>query len=194
MIASNEEPLRSRDSLNFLVVKPEPSVTPLINDAFRQQVGGEKSRAELPGCRWSVRARKPYTAVTHAEHRPKAHQAHLEWPPSRLVDWAQKTGRFSAQLFQQILDRYPHPEMGYRSCLGLLRLGEKYGPKRLESACERALVTGATTYKSVKSICRTRWTHSRAHRHRIRRGPPGMTTFAALVTTNRRRRCCINQP
>ena len=99
-----------------------------------------------------VRARKPYTAVTHAEHRPKAHQAHLEWPPSRLVDWAQKTGQFSARLFQQILDRYPHPEMGYRSCLGLLRLGEKYGPKRLESACERALATGATTYKSVKSI------------------------------------------
>jgi len=99
-----------------------------------------------------VRAHKPYTAVTENEHRPKAHQAHLAWPPSRLIDWAQKTGQFSAQLFQQILERYPHPEMGYRSCLGLLRLGEKYGPKRLESACERALTTGATTYKSVKSI------------------------------------------
>jgi transposase len=99
-----------------------------------------------------VRARKPHTAVTENQYRPKAHQAHLQWPPSRLVDWAQKTGRFSAQLFQQILERYPHPEMGYRSCLGLLRLGEKYGPQRLESACERALATGATTYKSVKSI------------------------------------------
>ncbi len=71
---------------------------------------------------------------------------------SRLVDWARNTGRFAAQLFQHILDRYPHPEMGYRSCLGLLRLGEKYGPKRLEAACERALVTGAASYKSVKSI------------------------------------------
>jgi transposase len=99
-----------------------------------------------------VRARKPYTAVTLEEHRPKAHQACLQWPPSRLIDWAQKTGPFSAQLFRQILDRYPHPEMGYRSCLGLLRLGEKYGPKRLESACERALVVGAASYKSVKSI------------------------------------------
>jgi transposase len=99
-----------------------------------------------------VRARKPYTAVTLPEHRPKAHQAHLDWPPSRLIDWAGKTGRHSAQLFQQILERYPHPEMGYRACLGLLRLGEKYGPRRLESACERALVTGAATYKSVKSI------------------------------------------
>jgi len=99
-----------------------------------------------------VKAHKPHTAVTQNEHRPKAHQAHLEWPPSRLIDWAQKTGRFSAQLFQQMLDRYPHPEMGYRSCLGLLRLGEKYGTKRLEAACERALVTGAASYKSVKSI------------------------------------------
>lgn len=99
-----------------------------------------------------VRARKPNTAVTQNEHRPKAHQAHVQWPPSRLVEWARKTGLFTAQLFQQILDRYPHPEMGYRSCLGLLRLGEKYGPKRLESACERALITGAASYKSVKSI------------------------------------------
>ena len=99
-----------------------------------------------------TRALKPYTAVTENQHRPKAHQAHAEWPPSRLVEWAGKTGPFAAQLFQQILERYPHPEMGYRSCLGLLRLGEKYGAKRLESACERALATGATSYKSVKSI------------------------------------------
>jgi transposase len=69
-----------------------------------------------------------------------------------LVEWARKTGPFAAQLFQQILDRYPHPEMGYRACLGLQRLGEKYGPKRLESACERALLTGAANYPSVKSI------------------------------------------
>lgn len=99
-----------------------------------------------------VRARKPYTAVTENDHRPRAHQAHVQWPPSRLVDWARRTGPFSAQLFEQILERYPHPEMGYRSCLGLLRLGEKYSPKRLESACERALVTGAVSYKSVKSM------------------------------------------
>lgn len=99
-----------------------------------------------------LRARKPYTAVTTADHRPKAHQAHLEWPPSRLVTWAQTAGPFTGQLFQQIMERYPHPEMGYRSCLGLLRLGEKYSPARLEAASERALAAGAASYKSVKSI------------------------------------------
>jgi transposase len=99
-----------------------------------------------------LRARKAYTAVTTADHRPKAHQAHLEWPPSRLVAWAQTVGPFTARLFQQIMERYPHPEMGYRSCLGLLRLGEKYSMARLEAASERALAVGAASYKSVKSI------------------------------------------
>ncbi len=99
-----------------------------------------------------LRARKPYTAVTTADHRPKAHQAHLDWPPSRLVAWAQTAGPFTAQLFQQMMERYPHPEMGYRSCLGLLRLGENYSMARLEAACERALAVGAASYKSVKSI------------------------------------------
>jgi hypothetical protein len=96
-----------------------------------------------------VKAHKPHTAVTQNEHRPKAHQAHLQWPPSRLIDWAQKAGRFSAQLFQQMLDRYPHPEMGYRSCLGLLRLGEKYGTKRL--ANERWLPARPATRVSNRS-------------------------------------------
>ena len=99
-----------------------------------------------------LRARKPYTAVTTADHRPRAHRAHLEWPPSRLVSWAQTAGPFTAQLFQQTMERYPHPEMGYRSCLGMLRLGEKYSLARLEAACERALTVGAASYKSVKSI------------------------------------------
>jgi transposase len=46
----------------------------------------------------------------------------------------------------------PHPEQGYRSCLGLLRLGERYGKERLEAACARALRVKATSYRSVQSI------------------------------------------
>jgi hypothetical protein len=72
--------------------------------------------------------------------------------PRGLSIGHRRPGPFSAQLFRQLMDRFPHPEMGYRSCLGPLRLGEKYAPRRLESACERALVTGAANYKSVKSI------------------------------------------
>jgi transposase len=99
-----------------------------------------------------LRSRGRYQSVTQSGHRPKSHQEHLEWTPSRIVDWAAKTGRHTAQLVQRILDDKPHPEMGYRACLGLIRLAKHYGPARMEAAAERALATGAIGYRRVKSI------------------------------------------
>lgn len=90
--------------------------------------------------------------VTINEHRPHAHQAHLEWTPSRMVHWAQSIGPHTARLFERILADKPHPEMGYRSCLGLIRLASQYSSARMEAAAERALATGACRYQSVKSI------------------------------------------
>ena len=54
-----------------------------------------------------------------------------------------------------ILARRPHPEQGYRSCLGILRLGHAYSPARLEAACRRAQALEAFAYKSVQSILKT---------------------------------------
>jgi len=90
--------------------------------------------------------------TTEPSHRPKAHQKHLEWTPSRLIDWAAKTGPRTGQIVERILESRPHPEQGYRACLGLLRLGETYSPERLEAACGRALHIGGASYRSVKSI------------------------------------------
>jgi transposase len=98
------------------------------------------------------RSHEPYKATSLNEHRPKSHQEHLAWPPSRLVSWAQTVGPFTAQLFTLILESKPHPEMGYRSCLGILRLGKRYTNERLEAAAQRAVATGACSYQSVKSI------------------------------------------
>jgi len=81
--------------------------------------------------------------VTIAEHRPRSHQAHLEWTPSRMVHWAQTIGPHTARLFERIMNDKPHPEMGYRSCLGIIRLAGQYSPARMEAAAERALVMGA---------------------------------------------------
>src|SRR2546428_3654087 len=69
---------------------------------------------------------------------PKAHQRHLEWTPSRLIDWARTIGPQTAALVEAILADRPHPEQGYRSCLGILRLAKRYGPDRLEGADVRA--------------------------------------------------------
>jgi len=99
-----------------------------------------------------VRSRGRGNAITNNEHRPKSHQAHLEWPPSRMVQWAQKIGPFTAQLFERMMADKPHPEMGYRGCLGVIRLAGKYSHSRMEAAAERALLIGACRYRSIESI------------------------------------------
>jgi len=91
-----------------------------------------------------------FTTVT--AHMPKAHQKHLEWSPARLVGWARKIGPQTALLVEAILNDRPHPEQGYRSCLGLLRLGRLYGAERLEIACARSLTVRARSYRHVESI------------------------------------------
>ena len=99
-----------------------------------------------------VRGHGREQVFTQREHRPKSHQAHLEWTPSRMVHWAEQIGPHTAKLFAWILAEKPHPEMGYRSCLGIIRLAEDYSSTRMEAAADRAIRTGACRYKSVKSI------------------------------------------
>jgi transposase len=83
---------------------------------------------------------------------PKAHRAHLEWSPSRLVHWGATIGPDTETLVQQILESRPHPEQGYRSCLGLLRLAKRYGAERLNAACARAVAAGARSYRHVDTM------------------------------------------
>jgi len=98
------------------------------------------------------RVKFPGRHTTVSEHMPPAHQKYLEWSPERLTRWTQAIGPHTTQLVQAILDSRPHPEQAYRSCLGLLRLGSRYGEDRLEAACRRALPAGIHSYKGVKNI------------------------------------------
>ena len=66
--------------------------------------------------------------------------------------WANQTGPHTAALVERILATRRHPQQGYRSCLGILRLGKAYGADRLEAACQRALAIGGLSYKSIESI------------------------------------------
>jgi transposase len=90
--------------------------------------------------------------TTVAEHLPKAHQQHLEWSPSRILGWAERVGPHTRDLAAAILAERPHPEQGYRSCLGLVRLERRYGADRVEAACARALAAGARSYRHVDAI------------------------------------------
>jgi transposase len=91
-----------------------------------------------------------YTTVE--EHRPKSHQKHLEWTPSRIIQWARTIGPQCARLIEHIMNSRPHPEQGFRSALGIIRLGKGIGNDRLEAACKRALHFDVCSYRSVQSI------------------------------------------
>jgi transposase len=99
-----------------------------------------------------VRSYKKGAYTTLKEHMPKAHQQYLDWTPSRIIRWAQQMGPHTEKLVTQILENKPHPQQGFRSCLGIFRLGKQYSPERLEAACAYALSIQGFFYKSVQSI------------------------------------------
>lgn len=89
---------------------------------------------------------------TLKEHRPKSHQEYGSWPPERMIRWAATIGPATKSLIEKILQNQKHPEQGYRSCFGILRLAKSTSNDRLEAACQRALAINAFSLKSVKSI------------------------------------------
>ena len=91
-----------------------------------------------------------HTTIT--EHMPKAHQQYAEWTPERLVLWANKSGEATRGVVEQIMASRSHPQQGFRSTLGIMRLGKRYDFDRLEAACRRALAINALSYRSIASI------------------------------------------
>jgi transposase len=85
-------------------------------------------------------------------HRPEAHRHYGDWSPERFISWAEKIGSATGQVITVVLQERRHPEQGYRSCLGILRLAKAYSDARLEAACTRALLLGTCRYKSIESM------------------------------------------
>jgi len=108
---------------------------------FKGQRIASHARSYLPG-----------RHTTLSSHMPESHKRYLEWTPSRIISWAEKSGPSTGEMVKEIMERRPHPEQGFRSCLGIIRLGRRYGQERLETACTRALFMKVYSYKSVESI------------------------------------------
>lgn len=98
------------------------------------------------------RSRAKGRSSTTMEHMPEKHRAQAEWTPERITAWAASTGPATAALTAAIMSARAHPALGFRSCLGILRLAQRYGADRVEAASARALAFGAHSYKSVRSI------------------------------------------
>jgi len=126
----------------------------LVKQALDVRIGAQVVECLYQGKRVAShrRAHRKGHHTTVAEHMPRAHQQYAQWTPQRLVRWAQQSGAATARVIEAILASRPHPQQGFRSCLGILRLGKTYGDARLEAACQRALVLGALSYRSIESI------------------------------------------
>lgn len=99
-----------------------------------------------------MRSAKRGAHTTLPEHMPESHRKHMQWTPGRLLNWALAIGPATRDVVKWQLENRPHPEQGYRACLGLLNLAKRYGEARLEAACRRALAIGSPQRKSIKSI------------------------------------------
>jgi transposase len=94
--------------------------------------------------------RRRHTTIN--EHMPSAHRRYAEWTPARMMKEAARIGPATVALFDAIMNAKPHPEQGFRSCLGILRLEKSYGPARIEAAAKRGNDIGTTTCGSITSI------------------------------------------
>ena len=99
-----------------------------------------------------LRSRLAHKHTTIPEHMPSSHRRYAEWSPARLLREAEKIGPATVALFAAIMKAKPHPEQGFRSCLGILSLMKSYGAERIEAAATRGNDIGATTYGPIKSI------------------------------------------
>ena len=92
-----------------------------------------------------------YSTVT--EHMPQDHQKYLEWNGDRFRKWAEKIGENTAKVVNALLSSQRVEQQSYRSCMGLLKMSEKYSSVRLEAACQKALLyTSSPSYKSIRNI------------------------------------------
>jgi transposase len=99
-----------------------------------------------------ARINKPGAFVTENLHMPHKHRQYLEWTPERIRLWGAKIGPSTKELMDEIMEHRDHPEHGFRSCLGIIRLSKTYSPERVEAACKRALELKAYNYRSIKSL------------------------------------------
>jgi transposase len=103
-----------------------------------------------------LRSLRPHRPTTLADHMPSSHRRYRDWTHERILREAAAIGDDTAALVTTILRARPHPEQGFRSCIGILRLVTRYDAERLDAACARALALGTRSYSSVAAILKNR--------------------------------------
>ena len=96
---------------------------------------------------------RPNQYCTLEAHMPPDHLKYIQWNGERFISWAEKVGPNTTSVIRLFLNRYAVEQQGYKSCMALLKLTDKYPPQRLEAACSKAFsFTASPSLKSIQSI------------------------------------------
>ena len=98
------------------------------------------------------RSSAPNQYTTIKEHMPSHHKFVSEWSPNRFIKWAQEMGDDVKLVIEYVLSQRQHPEQAYKVCMGILGLGKKYTPSRLNKACRIAINFERYSYRGIKNI------------------------------------------
>ena len=126
----------------------------LIRELVDVRVADKTVEIFLKGQRVASHMRAPNRRghTTLPEHMPSAHRRHASWTPARLIAYGEKVGPSVAALFEAIMTDRPHPEQGFRTCLGILALTRTYDNARVDAACRRGVSIKARSVASIRSI------------------------------------------
>lgn len=126
----------------------------LIRELVDVRLAGATVEIFHSGQRVASHARAPNRRghTTVAEHMPSAHRRHGQWTPRGLIAAGERIGPSVAAFFEAVIADRPHPEQGFRTCLGILSLAKSYGDTRVEAACRRGILIKARSVASIRSI------------------------------------------
>jgi len=117
-----------------------------VTNPDRYDPGINRTYAEMAG---------HYGTAIIADHRPSAHRRYGKWTPGGLIAAGEKIGPSTAAFFQVVIEARPHPEQGFRTCLGILSLARSYDNARVDAACRRGILIKARSVASIRSILKS---------------------------------------
>ena len=126
-----------------------------IGASVEVRLAGDALEIYRDGMRIAVHPRTPpegKRASTLAEHMPPGHRGIMRRTAEDYLEKAERCGANCRQVTEAVLGSFPHPEMGFRSCQGILRLTRRYGHRRMEQACMRSLEIGSPRYRTISNM------------------------------------------
>jgi transposase len=126
----------------------------LIRELVNARIDDKTVEIFHSGRRIASHARAPNRRghTTIADHMPSAHRRYGQWSPARVIAAGERIGPSTAAFFQAVIEARPHPEQGFRTCLGILSLAKSYSAERIDAACRRGLLIKARSVASIRSI------------------------------------------